>query len=158
MPRTASTFRINAKNYFLTYAQCDVTKEDMRDHILGLEGDRIAWMVLASEKHADGGDHLHIQIEYENSRQIYKADHFDKGEFHPNITGTRNLKKVFFYFFYLGFRTNYYRLGSTSLRMGTISCMGVQRRSSVRSWQDRKLSLSTLKSSSARPTRRHVKW
>lgn len=97
MPRRASEFRINAKNIFLTYAQCAINKEDMRDYILGKEGDRIEWMVIARETHQDGHFHLHIQIEYERSRQIYSQDHYDFEDAHPNITATRNLKKVFFY-------------------------------------------------------------
>lgn len=91
-----SNFRINAKNFFLTYAQCNASKEALRDFLNGLEGDRIEWLVIAQEKHQDGGLHLHVQIQYTRQRNIRRADHFDFGDFHPNISGTRNLKKVFF--------------------------------------------------------------
>lgn len=55
LPSLAMAFRLNAKNIFLTYAQCTILKEDMIDYLRNLEGDRIAWMIVAHEKHADGG-------------------------------------------------------------------------------------------------------
>lgn len=85
---------MNAKNYFLTYAQCEVTKEDMLAALLELEGDRIKWAVVAHELHQDGGDHLHVQIEYERPRNIRKEDHFDFLGAHPNIQATRRIKDV----------------------------------------------------------------
>lgn len=93
MPRN-NEFRVNAKNYFLTYAQCTIPKERMVELLVELEGDRIEWMVVAHELHEDGGSHLHVAIEYEKRRNIRDQDHFDFEEFHPNISGTRNLKKV----------------------------------------------------------------
>jgi len=89
-----SNFRINAKNYFLTYPQCDYEPKDIIEYIRGLEGDRIKWMVAAQEMHQDGNPHLHVQIEYEKPRNIRKADHFDTDIYHPNVQGTRNLKRV----------------------------------------------------------------
>lgn len=87
-------FRINAKNFFLTYAQCPVEPVTILEHIEGLEGDRIEWAVCAREKHQDGNYHLHVQMQFHTARNIRNARHFDMGEYHPNISGTRNLKKV----------------------------------------------------------------
>lgn len=66
----------------------------MVELLVGLEGDRIEWLVVAHELHEDGGSHLHVAIEYEKRRNIRDATHFDFEDFHPNISGTRNLKKV----------------------------------------------------------------
>lgn len=87
--------RINGKNLYLTYSQCAIPAIEVRDRLLELEGDRIAWMVVASELHQDGNPHLHVQIEYERARSIRDATrHFDLDEFHPNVQCTRNLKKA----------------------------------------------------------------
>ncbi|QDJ95259.1 replication-associated protein [Capybara virus 26_cap1_2125] len=94
------TFRMNAKNYFLTYPQCEVAKEDMLAAFLEKEGDRIKWMVVAHELHKDGGDHLHVQVEYERPRNVRKEDYFDFHGCHPNIQATRRIK-VFVDFYYV---------------------------------------------------------
>lgn len=139
-----SAFRMNAKNVFLTYAQCGITKEAMQDYLVNLEGDRIAWMVIAREKHADGNPHLHVQIQYEEARNVRNPAHYDFEEYHPNVSATRNLKKVCVLIFYflkwydflsssLSFLSSsvallsiYYRLRSMSLRMVT-TCSTVWR-------------------------------
>lgn len=87
-------FRVNAKNYFLTYPQCNASIADIRDFILGMEGDKVNWMVIARELHQDGNPHLHVQIEFATPKNIKRADYYDYQEFHPNISGTRNVKKV----------------------------------------------------------------
>lgn len=87
-------WRINAKNYFLTYSQCDYEPKDLMDYLLELEGDLIKWMVVAQELHEDGNPHLHVQIEYERARNLRNERHFDTDRYHPNVQGTRKLKKV----------------------------------------------------------------
>lgn len=87
-------FRVNAKNYFLTYPQCDLSSADLRDFLLTKEGDRINWMCIARELHQDGNPHFHIQIEFVSAKSIKSADYYDFRGFHPNISGTRNVKKV----------------------------------------------------------------
>lgn len=87
--------RINAKNLYLTYAQCGIPIIEVRDRLVELEGDKIEWMVVAGELHQDGNPHLHVQIEYHSRRSIRDATrYFDLDEFHPNVQATRNLKKV----------------------------------------------------------------
>ena len=49
---------------------------------------------MAHELHQDGGHHLHVQIELHRRKNVRNQAYFDHGEFHPNISGTRNLKKV----------------------------------------------------------------
>lgn len=93
-----ANFRMNAINYFLTYAQCDIAKEDMLALLVELEGDRIKWCVIAHELHQDGGHHLHVQIEYERRRNIRNGAHFDFLGCHPNIQATRRIKDVCFVF------------------------------------------------------------
>jgi len=89
-------FRLSGKNYFITFPQCDVSLADMRDHLLDLEGDRINWMVLARELHQDGNPHLHIQIEFCNSKSVKRQDYFDFRGFHPNMQISRSMKRVCF--------------------------------------------------------------
>lgn len=125
------TFRMNAKNYFLTYAQCEVDKEDMVAFLLDLEGDKIKWLVVAHELHEDGGDHLHVQVEYERPRNIRKQDHFDCMGCHPNIQATRRIKDVCtFYSFRIRFTHNYSRWQNISVRTGTTLYTELPRRSS----------------------------
>jgi len=89
-----SAFRLNAKNIFLTYSQCEVAKEDLLEFLKDLIGDRIKWCVVAHELHQDGGHHLHVQLELERPLNIRNQDHFDCMGCHPNIQGTRHIKKV----------------------------------------------------------------
>lgn len=90
----SDAFRVNAKNFFLTYAQCPITKEDMLAHLQELEGDKIKWIIIAHELHQDGGSHLHVQIEYVRKRNLRNAAWFDILDCHPNIQGTRRIKDV----------------------------------------------------------------
>lgn len=91
---TTKKFRVNAKNIFLTYPRCDLTTEYLRDAILKITGLTILWMVIASELHEDGGQHLHAQIEFDKKKNIRNERYFDVDAFHPNISASRNIKAV----------------------------------------------------------------
>lgn len=90
----ANNFRMDARNVFLTYAQCNVTKEDLGNFFQELEGDKLEWFVIASELHEDGNPHLHVQLQYEKKKCVRRADYYDFREFHPNFSPTRSMKKV----------------------------------------------------------------
>lgn len=106
MPKsTKGGFRCNAASIFLTYAQCDVTKEQALEFFTTTHRDHadITWGVFASERHEDGGFHLHVQVVYGRKLNIRDPAYFDiqadleDGEqvvFHPNFSGSRNLKAV----------------------------------------------------------------
>lgn len=78
-------FRLNASHALLTYSQCDLTKEYVRDTLVSICGDRIKRMVIGQETHADGNLHIHVAIKFTKKVNIRRADFFDIGEFHPNI-------------------------------------------------------------------------
>ncbi len=67
-------FRCHSKTFLLTYSRCDVTKESMFEHLLGLIGNRFEYLVVAHELHEDGGDHLHafftVKVIYARCAQL----------------------------------------------------------------------------------------
>jgi len=52
----------NGKRFFLTYAQCPVSKEDMLS-FLKSKGP-VKYYVIGQEKHQDGNAHLHVCVEF----------------------------------------------------------------------------------------------
>lgn len=58
---TTTRFRMQAKNFFITFPQCGTTKQQALDNIraagFGLKG-----AIVAQEQHADGAPHLHIGL------------------------------------------------------------------------------------------------
>lgn len=58
---TTTNYRLEAKNFFLTFPQCTTTKEqaleNIRSRLSSLKG-----VCVAQEKHADGHQHLHIAL------------------------------------------------------------------------------------------------
>jgi len=87
-------FRADAKAFFLTYPQCKLTKEYLRDFLL--EGGA-HYYAIGQEKHEDGEDHLHAYVEYLKRRNIINENAFDVGGYHPNIQVARNRKAVYQY-------------------------------------------------------------
>lgn len=84
-------FRINAKNFFLTYAQCTLEKQSIIDFFTGLLPVP-SWGIVAEEKHQDGNTHFHAIIGYSDKRDIRSDRYFDIENFHPNIQSVRSLK------------------------------------------------------------------
>ncbi len=56
------SFRLNAKNLYLTYPQCDEDPSVVISQCLGYWGDDLEWVVCGQELHMDGNYHLHIAI------------------------------------------------------------------------------------------------
>lgn len=90
------SFRINAKNYFLTYPQCSHTKEYLLEFLLGLEPQPV-YALISSELHEDGSPHLHSFVSYEKKRDIRCQTYFDLSGNHPNIQAARNPKATIDY-------------------------------------------------------------
>lgn len=58
--------KFRARKLFLTYPQCEDSKEDLYDFLLKtLENKGITQMVIAQETHQDGGHHLHAYVSIE---------------------------------------------------------------------------------------------
>ncbi|UED37334.1 AC1 protein [Conyza yellow vein virus] len=94
-------FRINAKNYFLTYPHCSLTKEEALSQIKTLQTPtNILFIRICREQHQDGTPHLHILIQFEGKFQCKNQRFFDltsptrSTHFHPNIQGAKSSTDV----------------------------------------------------------------
>nr|APX61403.1 AC1 [Tomato yellow leaf curl Thailand virus]APX61411.1 AC1 [Tomato yellow leaf curl Thailand virus] len=94
-------FRINAKNYFLTYPHCSLTKEEALSQIQALETPTNKLFIrICRELHEDGTPHLHVLIQFEGKFQCKNQRFFDltsptrSAHFHPNIQGAKSSTDV----------------------------------------------------------------
>ncbi|CAC85503.1 AC1 protein [Tomato yellow leaf curl China virus-Tb[Y5]] len=94
-------FRINAKNYFLTYPHCSLTKEEALSQIKALETPvNKLFIRICRELHEDGTPHLHVLIQFEGKFQCKNQRFFDlispnrSAHFHPNIQGAKSSTDV----------------------------------------------------------------
>jgi len=82
------TFKFNSRYVLLTYAQCDDLSEwTILEHISKLGGE----CIIAREAHSDGGTHFHVFCDAGEGRKFRsrRADYFDVGGYHANITPSR---------------------------------------------------------------------
>nr|ADE09139.1 C1 protein [Tomato leaf curl Taiwan virus] len=94
-------FRINAKNYFLTYPHCSLSKEEALSQIQALQTPTNKLFIrVCRELHEDGTPHLHILIQFEGKFQCKNNKFFDptsttrSAHFHPNIQGAKSSTDV----------------------------------------------------------------
>jgi len=83
------SFRIQAKSFFLTYPQCEASKEDLFA-LLGTKG-VIVHATIGQETHEDGNHHLHALVTYERKINVKRNDFFDLESYHPNVQACRNV-------------------------------------------------------------------
>ncbi|AKV62302.1 putative replication initiation protein [Lytechinus variegatus variable sea urchin associated circular virus] len=89
------SFRVCAKNFFLTYPRSiDLSKQDLFDFLLSFEPN---YLLVAEEKHADGTPHLHALLCLARRRDIRDPRHFDCQGYHCNITSTRSIARCIDY-------------------------------------------------------------
>ncbi|AGR84126.1 Rep [East African cassava mosaic Malawi virus] len=100
MPR-AGRFQINAKNYFITYPRCSLTKEEALSQLQALSyPTNIKFIRVCRELHQDGVPHLHVLIQFEGKFQCTNPRFFDlispsrSTHFHPNIEGAKSSSDV----------------------------------------------------------------
>nr|QIH45327.1 replication protein [Ageratum yellow vein China virus] len=94
-------FRISAKNYFLTYPHCSLTKEETLDQIktLGTTVNKL-YIKVCRELHEDGSPHLHVLIQFEgkfictNQRLFDLVSPSRSAHFHPNIQEAKSSSDV----------------------------------------------------------------
>nr|AFX95952.1 Replication-associated protein [Tomato leaf curl Karnataka virus] len=93
--------KINAKNYFLTYPQCSLTKEEAISQFLNLQTPTSKKFIrMGGELHEDGPPHLHVLIQFEGKFQCKNNKIFDltsptrSAHFHPNIQGAKSSSDV----------------------------------------------------------------
>ncbi len=70
-------FRLNARTLYLTFPQCDVTKEIVMTNVKNLFKDRIKYVIVCQEHHSDGELHLHMIISLTDKCDIKRADYLD---------------------------------------------------------------------------------
>ncbi|QIC52931.1 replication-associated protein [Bean latent virus] len=94
-------FRLNAKNYFLTYPQCSISKEEALSQLQRLTTPvNKKFIKICRETHEDGQPHLHVLIQFEGKYQCSNNRFFDlvsttrSAHFHPNIQGAKSSSDV----------------------------------------------------------------
>lgn len=88
-------FRVNARNIYLTYPRCNLSKEELL-----LELGKIKTFVnycICQETHQDGSFHLHAILKYSKPVNCTSNRFFDIKGFHPNIQSARKVEDVLKY-------------------------------------------------------------
>jgi len=85
-------FRFNAKNAFLTYAQCPLDPEYVGNFILAIRP--CLYVHVVREKHQDGNHHLHCLVQWIDKFNFRQPDRFDVDGYHPNIQPARDVASV----------------------------------------------------------------
>nr|ACY79462.1 Rep [Sweet potato leaf curl virus] len=100
MPR-AGRFNIKAKNYFLTYPQCSLTKEEALEQLLNLNTPtNKKFIKICRELHENGEPHLHVLLQFEGNYQCTNQRFSDlvspsrSSHFHPNIQRAKSSSDV----------------------------------------------------------------
>jgi len=107
MPRVRrddADFRLFCQAVFLTFAQVNdataaLTAEDFAVKLRYKHGERLAWMVVAKERHADGGIHFHALLHF-GTRKFSTRNVAEWDEVcgtHPNIGSARSLQAALRY-------------------------------------------------------------
>lgn len=92
-------YQLNAKHLFLTYPQCDATKEQARDEFLRLL--EVTHYVVAHELHKNGDHHLHVYLELGTPLRTRDPKYLDLQlngfTYHGNYQGCRSPRNVLKY-------------------------------------------------------------
>ena len=77
------SFDFNRRYALFTYAQCgDLDPFEVVNHLAELGAE----CIIGREAHADGGTHLHAFVDFGRKFRTRRADAFDVGNRHPNIS------------------------------------------------------------------------
>ncbi|AFD54465.1 unnamed protein product [Macroptilium yellow net virus] len=94
-------FRLSAKNYFVTYPQYSLSKEEALSQLLAIQTPvNKLFLRVARELHEDGQPHLHVLIQFEgkfvctNSRLFDLTSPTRSAHFHPNIQAAKSCSDV----------------------------------------------------------------
>ncbi|ABF67532.1 replication protein [Sida mosaic Sinaloa virus] len=100
MPRKGS-FSVKARNYFLTYPECSLSKEEALSQLLNLKTPvNQKFIRVCREFHKNGEPHLHVLIQFEGKYNCTNNRLFDlvsptrSTHFHPNIQGAKSSSDV----------------------------------------------------------------
>lgn len=93
-------FRIQSQTFFLTYPQCNLLHEEVKELIFAkqIERFKIKSYLIAKEFHEDGiATHFHVYLKLEKKFNCNSQEWFDIRGFHPNIQSCRSPEKVIGY-------------------------------------------------------------
>ncbi|ABA26596.1 Rep [Cabbage leaf curl Jamaica virus] len=100
MPRKGS-FSVKAKNYFLTYPRCSLSKEEALSQLQKINTPvNKKFIKICRELHENGEPHIHVLIQFEGKYNCTNNRFFDlvspsrSAHFHPNIQGAKSSSDV----------------------------------------------------------------
>jgi len=93
--REPRTFAFDGVHVFLTYPQCPLEREQLRDILL--ERTNASKYLVARELHSDGNYHLHAYLHFGRRLRLAGANVFDVEGYHPNIQRPRSPGSVIAY-------------------------------------------------------------
>lgn len=73
----ARRFRLQGKNFLVTWPQCNERKEVVLERAREFFGDSLEFAVVSHEEHADGSPHLHAMFAMNRKKTYCRADCFD---------------------------------------------------------------------------------
>lgn len=89
-------FRVNARNFFLTYPRCDQPSQELLAFLCGLKSTWI-YVTVGEECHQDGTPHRHALVSLSKKWDVRSAQAFDWRGYHPNVQAARDLSAVLAY-------------------------------------------------------------
>ena len=92
-PKSEKRFRLQGKNFTITFPQCDVKKEVAVERIEQKYGSDLKGYLVCEEDHKDGTPHLHVYLSFHQKRTFCTTDCFDFiGGKHGNYQVTKSVK------------------------------------------------------------------
>nr|WAE42405.1 MAG: replication associated protein [Cressdnaviricota sp.] len=88
-------FKLQGKNFFLTYPQCDMLREEAYNRLK--EVCDIEFICVGQEHHQDGARHLHVFLTSRKKLTIRNQKFFDIGGYHGNYQTCRDSDDVMKY-------------------------------------------------------------
>lgn len=92
---SAHPFVVNGERVFLTYPQCPLERERIRDILV--DRHHPTGLLVARECHSDGNYHIHAYLSFGRRRRIVDTTTFDVDGYHPNIQAVRSARAVLAY-------------------------------------------------------------
>lgn len=91
-------FRLQSKNLFLTYPQCDEDPQALIDALLvTLETRNPTYIVVCRETHEDGNLHLHALVCLTNKLDTNNSAYLDFNGYHGNYQGAKSVPASYKY-------------------------------------------------------------
>nr|AIG55117.1 replication-associated protein [Dioscorea decipiens] len=121
-------FRLSAKNFFLTYPECSLSKDDALTQLPAIPlPTNKKFIRVTRELHEDGSPHIHVLLQLEGKAQITNQRIFDLRHlhssrcFHPNIQSAKSCSDLKAYVEKDGDYTDWgeFQIDSRSSRGGT---------------------------------------